>query len=126
MSAGHALAPLELCDAAARLLSTADEETAGLWPRAAAILTRQALEVTLGYLWTARAPGAEDAPMRAQLAALPVVLRDADLAGRVSYAWWALTRACHHHHYELPPTLGELETAARTVRDLVEAVAVRV
>ena len=51
--------------------------------------------------------------MRAQLAALPVYLRDPDLAGRVSYSWWALTRASHYHHYELPPTAAELETRDR-------------
>jgi hypothetical protein len=27
----------------------------------------------------------------------------------VNLAWWALSRACHHGSYELPPTATELE-----------------
>lgn len=126
MSSDHGLTPVELCDAAMSFMRTADAETASLWPRAAAILARQGLEVTLDFLWAARAPGCEAAPMRAQLAVLPEHLGDPALAGRVSYAWWSLTMACHYHPYDLPPTAGELALAVSTVRELVDAVAARV
>lgn len=45
---------------------------------------------------------------RAQLLCLRAHLRDGDLAG-AQHAWSALTRACHHHPYELAPVVGELE-----------------
>jgi hypothetical protein len=31
-----------------------------------------------------------------------------EAAGRAAYLWWALSRAGHHHGYELAPTAGEL------------------
>jgi hypothetical protein len=46
--------------------------------------------------------------MRCQLLCLPGFLADHELAGRAAHAWSALTRACHHHPYELPPTAEEL------------------
>ena len=39
--------------------------TRGVWPRAAALLVRQALEVALKTFWSARAPGLEEASMHA-------------------------------------------------------------
>lgn len=122
---GSANTPLELCGAAERLVADRAEASIGVWPRAAALLTRQALELALGVLWARRAPGTELAPIRAQLAALGSVLRDERLAGRVSFTWWSLTRACHFHHYELPPTESELADARATVCELVNAVAER-
>jgi hypothetical protein len=35
-------------------------------------------------------------------------LVDEEAAKQASHAWWALSRACHHHPYELSPTAGEL------------------
>lgn len=49
------------------LLDRSSPATSGLWPRAAALLTRQALEVALRSFWSAKAPGVESCPMRAQL-----------------------------------------------------------
>src|SRR6266540_1167206 len=69
-------------------------------------------------LWSRTHPGLERASMRCQLLCLPIVLTDRELAGRAAHAWVALTRACHHHPYELPPTAEEL---ARWL-DAVEAV----
>lgn len=45
--------------------------------------------------------------MRAQLLCLRE-LADETTAERASHAWWALSRACHHHPYELSPTAAEL------------------
>lgn len=83
--------------------------TTGLWSRAAALIGRQALETALDDLWRRRRPGVEAASMRTQLLCLPTVIDDAELAGRVSHGWAALTRACHQHPYELAPTAQELE-----------------
>jgi hypothetical protein len=107
--------------AARKLLERPDPKTAGLWPRGAALLARQALEHALDEFWQKRAPGVEKCSARAQLLCLPQYLRKDDLAVRASYAWAGLSRACHHHAYELPPTAGELESWIATVEELVTA-----
>src|SRR6187455_1629355 len=56
--------------------------TRGVWPRAAALLVRQALEVALRTYWSAKAHGLEEAPMRAQLLCLDGTLNDADVGRR--------------------------------------------
>jgi hypothetical protein len=97
--------------------------TAGLWPRASALLARQALEATLAELWRLRAPGLEHCPMRAQLLCVDGCLPNSgDLAARARYAWSGLSRACHHHPYELPPTISELAGWMGTVEELTAVV----
>ena len=98
----------ELLGMARQLLDRASPDTAGLWPRAAALLGRQALEMAVDDFWVARRIPLESCPTRQQLICLREYLDDADLAGRVHHAWNALSRACHQHPYELAPTLGEL------------------
>lgn len=101
------------------LLERPTAATAGLWPRASALLARQALETSLDDLWKLRAPGLERCSVRAQLLCLPYVLsRDPELADRVSYAWAGLSRACHQHAYELPPALPELAGWIGVVEEL--------
>jgi hypothetical protein len=55
---------------------------------------------------------------------LPFYLGDEQLAERVSFAWAALSRGCHQHPYELPPTAAELSALLRTVQEFSEQVAV--
>lgn len=115
---GHA----EVVTAARDLMERTDPATAGLWPRATALLARQALEAALDDFWQVRAPGMEQCSSRAQLLCLPHYLGDEELAERVSYAWAGLSRACHQHPYELPPTSTELLAWLGTVDQLVAAV----
>ena len=79
-----------------------------MWPRAAALLVRQALEVALKTYWSAKARGLEAVPMRAQLLCLAGTLNDADVGRRAYAVWSALSRACHYHAYDLAPTREEL------------------
>ena len=105
------------------LLERADPMTAGIWPRATALLARQALEGALDDLWRLRAPGLEQCSARAQLLCLPFYLQDDDeLAEGVCYAWAGLSRACHQHPYELSPTSSELLGWLATVEHLVARV----
>lgn len=108
--------------AAHELIAAPDPSTTGLWPRAAALLGRQALERALNAYWERRAPGVQHISMRAQLLCLPGYLSDQELAGDIAYAWSALSMACHHHAYKLGPTEPELchylEIVARAVRRL--------
>ena len=108
--------------AAARTMMRPDGFTAGLWPRGVALLTRQALESALDDLWLRRSPVIAQASARAQLLCLRSYLRQDDVAERVTYVWSALSRACHHHAYELPPTASELEGWIATVTEFTSVV----
>ena len=112
--------PSALVAAARDLLERADPMTAGIWPRATALLARQALEAALDDLWRLRAPGIEHCSGRAQLLCLPYYVNGAEeLADRVCDAWAGLSRACHQHPYELSPTSSELLGWLATVEQLV-------
>ena len=82
----------------------------GSWPRAAALLARQALEQGLDDLWGAVSPRVREASRHAQLLCLGEFIRDEELVSGARYAWHGLSRACHHQVYELPPTEAELST----------------
>ena len=105
-----------------RLLRRGDPTTAGLWPRASALLALQALEAGLLRLWERRAIDLQGCSMRTQLICLRSYLEDARLAARAGHAWSALSRACHHHAYELAPTSGELHSWFSVVNELIERV----
>jgi len=111
-----------LLDLARGLLQRADPKTAGLWPRAAALLGRQALEEGLDAYWTARGLALAACATRPQLICLRSYLPDTSLAARVHHTWSALSDACHHHAYELAPTAQELGTLFDTVGDLLAVV----
>ncbi len=68
--------------------------------------------------------------MRAQLPCLPYYLQASaqassrepqadDLALHVSYAWAGLSRGCHQHPYQLPPTSVELLGMIAVVEEFV-------
>jgi hypothetical protein len=93
----------DLLAAARRLVERPDAGTAGVWPRAAALLT-QALEQAMAALW-ARRPGADGLSgrtMRSQLLCLTAYVGQ-DVATRAAYLLAALSRACHYHPCELAP-----------------------
>jgi hypothetical protein len=110
-----------LLEAARELVRRPDAGPAGVWPRAAAFLARQALEEALDRLWDARLPDMRRASRATQLACLSVASSDLELASEVRAAWHALSRACHHHQYELAPTAPELEAWFGQVERLVAA-----
>jgi len=98
----------ELLAYARTLLGGVGTGAEGMWPRACALLTRQALENALACYWTRRATAKlARATARSQLICLSM-LADPDMAGSVVMAWIELSNACHLHAYELAPTAGEL------------------
>lgn len=117
--------PSELLRAADNLLSEASDASAGRWPRAVAILCRQALEGSLYDFWRAKAPGVEAASERAQLLCVRTYVAP-DLAARTEHTWTALSRACHYHAYELAPTASELSAWLESVDALDHEVRRRV
>src|SRR6266508_3728525 len=82
---GKDVTPTDLLNAARTMVTQSRPGTAGLWPRAAALLGRQALEAALDELWSRTHPGLERASMRCQLLCLPIVLTDRELAGRAAH-----------------------------------------
>jgi len=120
MSAAHDTPARRLLAHARLLLERVSPETSGLWPRAAALLCRQSLEVALRTYWSLRGRGTEECSTRAQLLCLGRYLADEPLARRAHLAWTALSRACHHHPYDLPPTREELLAWCDTVGEVVE------
>ena len=116
--------PTELLAAADELLSEPRPASAGWWPKAVALLTRQALERSMESLWLVKAPAVASVSARAQLLCLRSFI-DRGLAQRADATWASLSRACHDHPYELPPTAAELarwfETTETVVREVGRA-----
>jgi len=110
----------ELLTEACRLVERPDALTAGVWPRAAALLARQALEQAMAGLWAAQPQtnGLSDSTVRSQLLCLTAYV-DEDAATRAAYLSAALSRACHYHPYELAPTATELTRWLHETADLV-------
>jgi hypothetical protein len=79
----------------------------GVWARSVVWLTRLAIERELDAFWARRSPTGMSHTRRSQLLALGVVV-EGDTPYRVTELWNTLSRAAHHHHYELAPTAAEL------------------
>ena len=116
------MSPKELADAAEQVLVDPGDALFGCWARASALLARQALETAMDLLWRRRAPIVAQCSMASQLLVLPSYLRDQEAARDASYAWSALSRACHHHAYELPPTASELRSLIKLTRRVAAAI----
>ncbi|GAA2905160.1 hypothetical protein Acy02nite_86050 [Actinoplanes cyaneus] len=107
-------------EAADRLLHTALPGAVGTWPRACAWLLRIELETALDGFWARTCPEVGTAT-RAQRTKLLMLTAYADpgITRRAGYAWWALSRAGHHHHYELGVTATELARLRDEVVELI-------
>lgn len=82
--------------------------------RAAAMLTRLALEDIAQAMCRSVGADLDRATMRSRLICIRILIGDED-ADAAETGWIGLSRACHHHAYELTPT--EVE-----VRHLVDVV----
>ena len=104
---------------AERLMATPARGTRGLWPRASAWLLRLALESALNDYWTGAAPAV--GACRSRRSQILMLSRYVSVAGarRVAMLWGSLSRAGHHHSYELALTAGELRHLHSEVREVV-------
>ncbi|WP_327109875.1 hypothetical protein OHB12_18660 [Nocardia sp. NBC_01730] len=97
----------ERLDTVDRLLAGSVTDAGGLWSRATVWILRIALEQCVDELWMRLAPALIRCPMRAQLIALRA-FAGPEVAARVAALWAALSRAAHHHDYELAPSVTDL------------------
>ncbi|MFJ1595481.1 hypothetical protein [Streptomyces sp. NPDC088261] len=110
-----------LVTAADRLLSPAAGVTytiaPGLRARAAAMLLRMALEQALDDIWRSITPRMTYSA-RSRMLCLEWYVTPS--VARQCYAVWsALSEACHHHLYELPPTPAEVRAWHQDVSELL-------
>jgi len=80
------------------------------WPRAAALLGRQALEEGIDAVLIAEVPPIDDLEgerMRPRLVCLGELV-DHEEAHEAAWLWSRFSFACHHHPYELAPIAAEL------------------
>ena len=113
--------PAGLIELALLAMQIQQDDLVGTWPRVAAILARQALEMAIDQPWYVVEPGVQNATRRAQLICIREYVNLA-LAQRVTYAWHGLSSACHHHAYDLPPVASELKGWLDDVAALVDEV----
>lgn len=88
--------------------------------RAAAWVTRAALEDTLRELIRAKRLDPGGASSRTLLGCVEVLYQSEapHLAGAAQYAWDSLSRASHHHAYELAPTHTEVRALTALVSEI--------
>jgi hypothetical protein len=117
------MTPAQTLATARHLLQRPSARTTGPWPRAAALLARQALEQAVDDFWRARSPGLDRLPMRPQLLCLSSYLPTEGVAARVTHTWSSLSSVCHHHPYELSPSASELLAWIDAVDEALAAMA---
>lgn len=114
MTAPIAAAPRRRLAVADQLLHDPGLIEDGAWPRACTWLIRLALEQAMDDYWNRCRPELAEVSRRAQLLTLTRTV-DPDLGLRCTQLWYALSRAAHHHAYELAPTATELRGWHRDV-----------
>lgn len=103
-----------LLEQADRILSGAVALPRGRGARIAAVLARSAVEDVVAELCTSHGVDAGMSSMRVKLATLVAV--DEPRAGELSVVWWALSRACHQHAYEMAPSHAEIAGIVQRVK----------
>jgi len=111
--------PAELLAVAEAVCGGKADDYGSSWARAAAVLTRQALEEAVDAIYDGPLAAILTCPTSTKLICLPRYLDDSSLAGQVHAAWAQLSTACHAHPYELDPTLAELQRWIQIVRALL-------
>lgn len=112
--------PADLISLAERFLDGTVPVPGGRAARAAAVVSRQALEQVVAGRCDELVSGLEWPSMRSQLILLREI-GDSEIGRKAQIAWDGLSRACHHHAYELQPTGDEVRGLANLVRQIALA-----
>jgi hypothetical protein len=102
-----------------RMLTGVIRGARGAWPRACAWLLRHELETAMDRFWARACPEIGRTTVQRPKLLLLSHYAGPELGRRASYLWWALSRAGHHHPYELGITAAEL---ARLRTELIDVV----
>jgi hypothetical protein len=89
-------------------------------PRTAALLARQAFEDWLDEVsasWLTQVVSDRTPTTSSKLVALGA-LQGTELGERAKRVWHGLSRAVHHHAYEMQPSIGEVRQLVGQVRSL--------
>lgn len=112
------VSPQSYLQAARELLTQPPSSMRRCWQRGSACLIRLALEHGLRAFWEHTASSVAGRPMRNQLLVLPA-FAGPEVATKARTAWYGLSRAMHHHTYELAPTVAELHGWHQDVASLL-------
>ena len=113
-------APAAFLDYADRLLD-GEFDLGARGPRIAALLTRSVLEEWIeeqSESWLT--PSLGYPTTRSKIVALGAI-RGSEISERARRAWHRLSRAVHHHAYELQPTTSEVRELVSAVRELQQS-----
>ncbi|ORM37157.1 hypothetical protein BFL43_05045 [Williamsia sp. 1135] len=100
-----------------RILNGATGPGSGNSARLAAFVARQAVEALVDERLKVVGAECAGASMRTRLAILRS-LDGAERTARAEFAWNQLSACCHHHAYELAPTVGEVRVLCERVVEL--------
>ena len=112
-------APADLLDVADAILDGWITVPGASAARGAAVIARQVLEETVERRCQQLAGTDARPTFRSQLVLLRE-LGDPVVAEQARVAWDGLSRACHHHSYELQPTVTEVRCHITTVKKVLE------
>lgn len=100
-----------------RILNGATGPGSGNSARLAAFVARQAVEALIDERLKVVGAECAGASMRTRLAILRS-LDGAERTAQIEFAWNQLSACCHHHAYELAPTVGEVRVLCERVVEL--------
>ena len=113
------LGPADLLDLADAILDGSITVPGSTAARGAAVIARQVLEETVERRCRELAGIIGRPTFRSQLVLLRE-LGDPVVAERARVAWDGLSRACHHHSYELQPMVAEVRCHILKAKEVVE------
>ncbi len=114
------MTPAQRLDVAEALLGRSGEAMAGVWPRACAVLIRQALEGAVKEVLRVRLPGSQAANWRVQFLCLGRAIGDRGRARELGYAWVRMSAVLHGRGGGLGPSEVQLRGWLEGVRGVVE------
>lgn len=114
------MTPSERLDVAQGLLERSGEAMAGLWPRACAVLVRQALEGAVDAVLRERVPGGQAASWRVKFLCLGRAIGDEGKARELGYVWGRLSEVLHRGGGGLAASEVQLWGWVEVVRGVVD------
>jgi len=119
------MTPKERLDVAERLLERSGGALVGLWPRACAVLVRQALEGAVDRVLREEVPGSQAANWRVKFLCLGRAIGDERKARELAYVWGRLSEVLHRGGGAMGASEVQLRGWVERVRGVVEPVVSR-